>query len=192
MQVVVSESTDGGTTWTERFRTPLTTRSAQPAVTILDDGQVVLLYNNYNPQTDRLSQHLVATSDDFASTTDTMLATEANNTGGGLAPQFSPYLGDFFDLTSVGSTFYGIFSASNADNGTLASYLFDSPPLFQRCFTGTPGTGSFALCDNLGGTVAFSVDPIFFSGTSFVPWPGTLILLGASLLFLAARRRRHR
>ena len=131
MQVVVSESTDGGANWTEKFRTPLATRSAEPALTILDDGQIVLLYNNYNPQTDELSQHLVATSDDFATTTDTILATENNSTNNGPADQYSPYLGDFFDLTSLGNDFYGIFSASNADDGTLASYLFNC----RHCFS---------------------------------------------------------
>jgi hypothetical protein len=66
--------------------------------------------------------------------------------------------------------------------------------LFQRCFTGTPGTGTFALCDNLGNAVPFSIDPIFFSGTSFaaVSEPGSLALLGTSLLGLAALRRRRK
>jgi len=96
MQVVVSESTDGGANWTEKFRTPLATRSAEPALTILDDGQIVLLYNNYNPQTDELSQHLVATSDDFATTTDMILATENNSTNNGPADQYSPQASPHF------------------------------------------------------------------------------------------------
>jgi hypothetical protein len=197
MQVVVSESKDGAATWTEKFRTALTNvRSAQPALTILDDGQVVLLYNQYNTQTNQLSQHLVATSDDFATTTDTILATQVNNN----PPQTAtPYLGDFFDLTSIGDIFYGIFSASNADNGTLASYLLNAS-LFQRCFTGTPGTASFKLegitggvCDPTATIPLFSIDPIFFSGTSVnAPEPGSLLLLGTSLLGLAALRRRRK
>lgn len=160
-------------------------------MTILDDGQVVLLYNQYDTQTNRLSQHLVATSDDFATTSDTILATQVNNNP---AQTFTPYIGDFTDLTSIGDTFYGIFSASNADDGTLANYLLNSPSLFQRCTVGTPGAASFALCDNAGHTVPFSIDPIFFSGTSVAatPEPGSLALLGTSLLGLAALRRRRR
>jgi hypothetical protein len=185
MQVHVAESTDGGFTWANKFTTPLGTRSAMPAVTILDDGQVIVLYNNYNPETNRLSQHLISTSDDFATTTDTILASETN----AFPPaQFDPYLGDWFDLTSIGDTFYGIFSASNADNGTLANFLLNGPQLFQRCHVGTPGAPGFELCDEVG----FSIDPFFFSGTSFnqpVPWAGTLALLGTSLLGLAALRR---
>lgn len=194
MVVHVAESTDGGATWKDKFTTPtVNTRSANPAVTILDDGQIVLLYNSYNTQTDKLSQHLIATSDGFVTTTEEILATENNNTSGGPVPQFDPYLGDFTDLISLGDTFYGIFSASNADDGTLANYLLNGPQLFQRCTTGTPGAGSFALCNE----VAFSIDPIFFSGTSFDqvvsnPWPGSLALLGTSLLGLAALRRRRK
>jgi hypothetical protein len=194
MQVHVAESTNGGTTWTDKFTTPLAVRSAQPAVTILDDGQIVLLYNSYNPQTDKLSQHLIATSNDFGTTTEKILATENNNTSGGPVRTFDPYLGDFTDLISLGNTFYGIFGASNADDGTLASYLLNGQ-LFQRCHNGTPGAAGFALTDCSAGPVAFSIDPIFFSGTSFdqqggIPWPGTLALLGTSLLGLAALRRR--
>ena len=189
MQVHVAESTDGGATWANKFTTPIGVRSATPAITILDDGQVVLLYNSFDPQRNELSQHLIATSDDFATTTEKILGTETNTFP---ARTFDPYLGDFTDLISIGDTFYGIFSASNADDGTLANFLLNGPQLFQRCTVGTAGAPGFHLCD-----AAFSIDPFFFSGTSFdqtgIPWPGTLTLLGmSSLLGLAALRRRRK
>jgi hypothetical protein len=188
IQVHVAESTDGGATWANKLTTPAGVRSANPAITILDDGQVVLLYNSYDPQTNRLSQHLIATSDDFATSTEKILGDETNATP---AAQFDPYLGDFTDLISIGDTFYGIFSASNADDGTLANFLLNGPQLYQRCTVGTPGAPGFHLCD-----AAFSIDPYFFSGTSLnqvvVPWPGTLAMLGGSLLGLAALRRRRK
>jgi hypothetical protein len=188
IQVHVAESTDGGATWANKLTTPAGVRSANPAITILDDGQVVLLYNSFNPQTNRLSQHLISTSDDFATTTEKILGDESNATP---AKQFDPYVGDFTDLISIGDTFYGIFSASNADDGTLANFLLNGPQLYQRCTVGTPGAPGFHLCD-----AAFSIDPYFFSGTSFnqviTPWPGTLALLGTSLLGFAAFRRRRK
>ena len=76
-------------------------------------------YASYDPATDKFSQHLLTTTNDFATTIDTTLATESNVTP---VSQFDPYLGDFYDMTSVGDTFYGIFSASNADNGTDALF----------------------------------------------------------------------
>ena len=190
MQVHVAESTDGGLTWANKLTTPLATRSAQPALTITENGDTALVYNNYNPQTDKLSQHLVTTTDDFATTTETILATENNSTSGGPAIQFDPYVGDFFDLTSIGNILYGIFSASNADNGILGSFLAGTE--FQRNFVGTPGAASFALRDLGNNPVAFSVDPFFFTvDLTAIPEPGTLILLGTSLLGLAALLRRR-
>lgn len=187
LQLHVIESTDGGTTWTQKFATSSAVRSALPGVSILTDGAIGLLYAQYNPATNQLSQHLVTTTDDFATTTDSLLGTESNATP---AIVFSPYLGDFYDLISVGDTLYGIFSSSNADNGTLASY---PDATFQRAFTGIPGTGSFQLTNLTGAPVAFSVDPFFFSvELAAVPEPATLTLLGASLLGWAALRGRRR
>ena len=105
------------------IRAPSTTRSAQPGVAILPSGTIGFLYNNYDPVTNKLSQRFLETADDFATTTQTVLATETNSTP---SATFSPYLGDFFDLVGIGSTFYGIFSASNADNGTSASFYASS------------------------------------------------------------------
>ena len=158
LQLVVSESTDGGATWSQKFSTSSTTRSAQPGVAILANGAMGLLYNNYDPATDLLSQHLLTTTDDFATTRDVTLATESNSISAAL---FQPYLGDFFDLTgSTGNTFGGIFSASNADNGFNALFTNTS---FNRHFVGTPGTSGFRLTDANGNPVPFSIDPFFFS-----------------------------
>lgn len=166
LQLVVAESIDGGATWNTKFTTSASTRSAEPALSILGNGTIGFLYNNYDPATDKLSQHLLTTSDDFATTNDTTLATESNATP---ISDFSPYVGDFFDLSSVGNTFYGIFSASNADNGTNAQFANLN---LQRDFTGTPGTASFQLTDGIGNPVAASIDPYFFSysASATVSW----------------------
>jgi len=163
LQLVVSESTDGGGTWSQKFKTSSTIRSAQPAVAILANGAIGFLYNSYtpggpNPNADgTLSQHFVTTTDDFATNRDVTLATASNALP---QNQGQPYLGDYVDLTGIGNTFYGVFSASNADNGTNAS-LTDVN--FNRRFTGTPGTSSFQLTDANGNPVDPSIDPFFFS-----------------------------
>ena len=161
LQLVVAESTDGGASWTTKFTTDASTRSALPALAISDNGTIGLLYCNYDPSTNDLSQHLLTTTNDFApgSVSDFTLATETNASP---AIKYNPYIGDFFDLTSVGNTFEGTFCASNADNGTSALF---SNVSFQRDFTGTPGTSSFTLTDKNGHAVSPSIDPFFFSFT---------------------------
>ena len=139
LEVVVAESTDGGANWTSRYTTDAATRSAQPGLSILDNGTIGLLYDNFNPATAKLSQHFLTTTDDFATTLDTVLATEQNTA----APfDFHPYLGDFFDLHAIGDTFYGTFSASNEDDGTHADFLNLS---LDRHYTGTLGSADFQL-----------------------------------------------
>jgi hypothetical protein len=162
IQLVVTESLDGGATWTQKFTTSSSSRSGQPGVAILANGAIGLLYDNYapamgDPATGTLSQHLVTTTDDFATTNDVTLASESNLTP---TATFNPYLGDFFELTGIGNTFYGIFSASNDDDGTNASF---TNLTFNRLFTGTPGTSNFQLTDANGNAVASSIDPFFFS-----------------------------
>jgi autotransporter passenger strand-loop-strand repeat protein len=163
--LVVTESFDSGMSWTEKFATPVTSggiKSSMPAVAIAADGMIAMLYCSYDPSTDELSQHLLTTNDDFVSTSDITLATELNTA----APfDVNPYLGDFYNLISVGNTFFGIFSAANADNGTDASFY--SSTTFQRDFTGSAGTANFQLTAN-GNPVSASIDPFFFSFTAAI------------------------
>src|SRR5215469_13172885 len=52
LQLNVVESTDGGATWSApKFTTPLSVRSALPALSILDNGDIGLLYASYDPST---------------------------------------------------------------------------------------------------------------------------------------------
>jgi hypothetical protein len=187
LQVV--ESTDGGLNWVHKFSSTQLSpdRAGLPGLSILDNGDVGLLYLRYNPTANTLSQHFLTTTDDFGSFSDTLLGTESNASPTAV---FDPYLGDFYDLTSVGDTFFGIFSASNADNGTLASY---PSVVFQRDFIGAPGTASFQLTNAAGAPVDFSIDPFVFSANlaAVVPEPGTLSMLVTSLLGFAALRRRR-
>ncbi len=157
LQLVVAESTDGGGSWSTKFTTPASTRSALPALAISDNGTMGLLYCSYDPSTNDLSQHFLTTTNDFKKVSDSTLATETNASP---AIKYNPYIGDFFDLTCVGNTFEGTFCASNADNGTSALF---SNVSFQRDYTGTPGTRSFTLTNKIGHTVAPSIDPFFFT-----------------------------
>ena len=187
LQLHVIESTDGGATWTNKLTTSAAVRSALAALSITSNGAIGLLYASYDPITDQLSQHLLTTTNDFATTDDSLLGTQSNAFP---TIQFGPYIGDFFDLTSVGNTIYGIFSASNADNGIDALFPDVS---FQRDFIGIPGTASFQLTDLTGSLVDFSIDPFVFSFglAAAVPEPATLSVLGTALLGLAALRRRR-
>src|SRR5262249_55340975 len=119
-QLVVRESIDGGATWNQKFTTPSSVRSALPGFHILPNGAIGLLYASYDPKTNELSDHLLTTTDDFATTNDITLARQTNSLP--TANGDDPYIGDFFGLTSRGNTFYGIFSASNADDGTNAQF----------------------------------------------------------------------
>ena len=168
VRLVMTESTDGGATWDQKFATPSSARSGQPGVAILANGAIGLLYDSYapamgDPATGTLSQHLLTTTDDFATTNDVTLASESNSSPTFI---FHPYLGDFFDLTGIGNTFYGIFSALNEDDGTNASF---TNVTFNRLFTGTPGTSNFQLTDANGNAVASSIDPFFFSDSILNP-----------------------
>jgi hypothetical protein len=165
LRLIVSESTDGGETWSQKFSTTTSSfsadRSALPALSILQDGAIGLLYCNYfgsDNSNGILTQYLLTTTDDFATTNLLTLGVETNTTPTIIG---QPYIGDFFDLTSIGNTFYGTFCASNQDDGTHA--ILNPATTFLRNHDGTPGTPDFQLLDAGGNFVATSIDPYVFS-----------------------------
>jgi hypothetical protein len=168
LQLILMESFNGGASWAQKYTTSSSTRSGQPAIAILSNGTIGFLYDNYDPATNQLSQQFLTTMDDFASVNVTTLATESNTTPVELG---QPYVGDFFNLISIGNTFYGTFSASNADNGNSATGALFPTLTLHRSYKGTPGTSSFQLTDASGNAVPFSIDPYFFSVTVVPPVP---------------------
>ena len=104
-----------------------------------------------------LMTHLLQTTNDFGTTHDEVLAQFVNNNP---PIVFNPYIGDYQDLQAVDNTFFGVFSASNAANGTLA--FFPDGVAFARNFIGSPNQASFQLQDLAAGAVSFSIDPFFF------------------------------
>jgi hypothetical protein len=103
------KSSDRGVTWSNDLR--LVPAATNPALAVNDKGVIGFLYQQLvgSGASQRFVTHFQR-SDDGRNWVDLILAdTPANR------PQktFDPYLGDYAHLLSVGSDFYGIFSANN-------------------------------------------------------------------------------
>jgi len=140
---------------------PAGERAALPSITVKDDGTVVILYETYNAQTDKVNVR-VAASDDFGSSISSNILEYsftplplAQATG---STTSNREFGDFLFLTSVGNTFYGVF----AGLGNINDVGIDTTGL---------------------------IDPFFFSGVD-IPEPSSLAVLGSALILLAYLRRR--
>ena len=145
---------------------PAGQRAALPAITVKNDGTVVMMYETFNTQDGKVHVH-VASSDDFGATISSDIdeynftpLTLLQATG---STATNREFGDYLFLTSVGDTFYGVFA----------------------------GLGNV----NAGGiNTTGLIDPFFFSGTDeavSTPEPGSLALLGTAFIGLWFFRRRR-
>jgi hypothetical protein len=148
----VRTSTDRGATWSGDLRT--VPGAINPGLAVNDQGAVGLLYQQLTglgTSAPRWETHFQQ-STDGVTWTDTVLSTVPADTP---TLVFSPYLGDYAHLMSVGPTFYGIFSANNTPD--MAN--FPGGVTYQR----NADFGTHTLFDTDGATpVAISIDPFFF------------------------------
>ena len=131
-------------------------RAALPAITVKDDGTVVMMYETYSTQDGKVHVH-IASSDDFGASISSDIEEYAftpltlqQATG---STTSNREFGDYDFLTSIGDTFYGVFAG-----------------------LGDVNAGGINTTD--------LIDPFFFSGTDAVPEPASLALLTAALLSL--------
>jgi autotransporter-associated beta strand protein len=172
LQVHVWRSTNSGTSFTDVFDSPIASKAALPALAVDGSGDVGLLYTSL--ESSRLVTHLVTSANDLVSgNTDNVLASFPDGTP---TRTFDPYIGDYEELSAVGNTFYGSFSASNQADGTNLIFGPNVTPKFLRNFAGTIGTASFQLRSISNTAVAASIDPYYFSDTvraSNLTWNNT-------------------
>jgi len=136
--IQVWETTNGGSSWSQRYETRW--GAGLPALAVADNGTVALMYT-YSIY-GNLETHLTQTTDDFSTRSDLILSRFDNSE---LQLDFDPFIGDFERVIAVGNTFYGTFSASNNTK------LFLIQPTFLR------------NQNLLGNEVSYSVDPYYFS-----------------------------
>jgi hypothetical protein len=150
----VRRSTDGGVTWSSDVRA--VANGINPALAVNSSGHVGFLYQTLTSGGTQWETHCEISADRFATTpAPTVLAKTPSATP---VAAFHPYLGDYIYLTTVGTTFYGIFSANNTpDNAN-----FPNGVKYQRNANFT--THQLLNVDNAT-PVAVSIDPFFFSIT---------------------------
>ena len=147
-------STDRGKTWSTDLRT--LRNALNPALAINNAGKLGFLYQQLTGTGagQRWVTKLELTTNGSNWTTLTLAKTPADTP----AAKFDPYLGDYAHLMSVGSDFYGIFSANNTPKKTN----FPSGVVYQRNANFTNNT----LLDVDNATpVHVSIDPFFLKVT---------------------------
>jgi hypothetical protein len=147
-------STDGGVTWSADLR--LIANGISPALAVNSAGHVGFLYQTLTNNGTRWETHIEISTNGFATAPSPIVL--ANTPSNAPAATFLPYLGDYIYLMTVGSTFYGIFSANNTpDNAN-----FPNGVTYQRNANFT--THQLLNVDNQT-PVPISIDPFFFKVT---------------------------
>jgi hypothetical protein len=139
-------------------------RSALPSVTVLADGEVVVMYDSYTTGDNKVHVHIADISSDgqtLNSDNDVYDFVPLPLGSLGLGPSPNREFGDYQYITSVGNNFYGAFvGVGNVNSGNVNT------------------TGL--------------VDPFFISGSASVPEPATIGLAGGLLVLGWFRRKRAR
>jgi hypothetical protein len=151
----IRRSLNRGVTWSPDLKT--ISNAKNPALAINSQGKVGLAYQQVtgSGSSQRWETHFELTTNGFASSTDSVLATVPANTP---TPQFMPYIGDYMGMKAAGKDFYGVFSANNTPD--LANFPNGVTYLRNHNFT------TEKLLDTDGTTeVAVSIDPFFFRVT---------------------------
>lgn len=149
----VRRSLDRGATWSGDLRT--ITNATNPALAINGIGTVGFLFQQLTGSGNNQSwvTHLQQSNNAFANTSDLILANVPANTP---LVQFTPYIGDYVHLMTLGNTFYGIFSANN----TPIAANFPNGVTYRRNVNWATNT---LLNTNNVTPVAASIDPFFFT-----------------------------
>lgn len=149
----VRDSEDGGMTWSDdHLAIP---NATNPSLSVGADGRAGLLFQQLEGERpiQRWVTRLYVSPNSFSSSRQYVLATAPTAVPN---PQFQPYLGDYLELRSLGTTFYGVFSSSNVPDPSH----FPNGVKFQRRYDPT----TRQLLDGTGRHVVEpSIDPFFFS-----------------------------
>jgi hypothetical protein len=157
----VMGSSDGGQTWRSLLTVP---NATNPALAVDDSGRVGFLFQQLGADsaTQRwITRLLVAPAGgDFTSPREFVLANTVANPS---VVRFQPFIGDYVELHASGTTFLGVFSATNHPNPEdfPNGYFFQrewSPVLGYRIVQRHAPLPMGQLVE-----VAPSIDPYFFS-----------------------------
>jgi len=147
-----SPAISGSTTWTET-ELSVVHNGLNPAVAMDADGRVGFLYQRWIDSTATQSfweTHIAIANSDSSAFQDVVLSRTPGRIPG--YGNKNPYVGDYLALVSVGTSFYGVFSASNDPRfhcGTM--YLRQVQNVASPCATRSLPAG-----------VPVSIDPFFF------------------------------
>ena len=148
------KSTNGGVNWSADLRA--IANGISPALAVNSAGHVGFLYQTLTTNGTRWETHIEISNNGFASAPVPIVL--ANTPSATPVAAFHPYLGDYIYLMTVGTTFYGIFSANNTpDNAN-----FPNGVTYQR--NANFATHKLLNVDNAT-PVAVSIDPFFFTVT---------------------------
>ncbi len=147
----VRASRDGGVTWDVSDLTTVT-NATNPTLAVNSGSEVGFAYQQLaqrdgNAWWDTI---FILARPDFLSTRRFVLAQTRADTP---LWEIMPYLGDYMDLETIGTDFYGVFSANNK----FAANVYPQGLTYQRKPGGSPVMLGFGLM------VPVSIDPYFFA-----------------------------